>query len=311
MMIKDLVSVLMPCYNHETYVINALDSIKKNDYPLKEIILIDDGSKDQSFEAAKEYLDHNQEFFYGYKCLKQENHGVTKTLNKMISLAQGEFIALLASDDYLTENSLRDRVEYLKKHTHKQAVIGKAFLVDETNQVLNDNAGKKLYRANSKMLLSNFINKELIMRWSVVGPTLLLKRTVYDEIGMYNENLKIEDREFYLRLIDHNLIGYIDKNVACYRVHSSNASRTQTIEQRAGLLVEICEVNIKYSQNDFCWDEKIFLASYKVDKALIQKGYFKLLLLHKAIRAVLNQIYLFLISRKYSVRKGIDDETNS
>lgn len=294
-MIKDLVSVLIPCYNHEKYVISTLESIKNNDYQLKEIILIDDGSKDKSFETAKEYLKKNKQFFYGYKCLKQENQGVTKTLNNMISLSQGEYITLLASDDYLTENSLTCRIEYLKKNTDKKAVIGKAFLVDGENRILNNNAGKKLYRASTKMLLSKFINKELIMRWSVVGPTLLLKRFVYDDIGMYNENLRVEDREFYLRLIKNNLLGYIDKNVSYYRVHSSNASRTKTIEQRAKLLQEICEVNISNSLNNFSWDEKLFLLSYKIDKDLIKKGYYKLLVTYKAIRIVICQIYLFII----------------
>lgn len=296
-MIKDLVSVLIPCFNHEKYIVNSLESIKKNNYKFIEIILIDDGSKDNSFEKAEKYLEKNKHYFYGYKCLKQENQGVTKTLNKMIKLSQGEFITLLASDDYLTENSIKDRVEYLKKNIQKKAVIGKAFLVNDENKILNDDAGKKLYRANTTMLLSNLINKEIIMRWSVVGPTLLLKRSVYDEINLYNEKLKVEDRDFYLRLLEKNLLGYTDTNVAYYRIHSSNTSRARTIKGRASLLKEISEVNITNSYKSFNWDERLFLLSYKVDKTLIDKEYFKLLLIYKAIRIGLVETYLSLISK--------------
>lgn len=295
-MIEKLVSVLIPCYNHEKYIVTCLESIKQNTYDLKEIILIDDGSTDSSFEIAEKYLENNKDFFKGYTCIKQKNIGVTKTLNRLVDLSHGEFIAVLASDDYLTENSILDRVDYLET-ANKNAVIGKAFLVDSDNNIIHENASKKLFRASSKMLLSKYINKELIMRWSVVGPSLLLRRTVYDQIGLYNENLKVEDREFYLRLLNSNLLGYLDKNVCSYRVHSSNSIRSKSIKQRAGLLKEISEVNISYCGSNSRKDEKLFLSSYKIDKMLIENEMFEILLLHKATRAILIEIYLFIISK--------------
>lgn len=295
-MIEKLVSVLIPCYNHEKYIVTCLESIKHNTYDLKEIILIDDGSTDSSFEIAEQYLEHNKDFFNGYTCIKQKNIGVTKTLNRLVDLSHGEFIAVLASDDYLTENSILDRVDYLET-TNKNAVIGKAFLVDSDNNTIHENASKKLFRASSKMLLSKYINKELIMRWSVVGPSLLLRRTVYDQIGLYNENLKVEDREFYLRLLNSNLLGYLDKNVCSYRVHSSNSIRSKSIKQRAGLLKEISEVNISYSGSNSRKDERMFLSSYKIDKTLIENEMFNILLIHKATRAILIEIYLFVINK--------------
>ncbi|NTW72273.1 MAG: glycosyltransferase [Eubacteriaceae bacterium] len=305
MMIKDLVSVLIPCYNHEKYILNALESVMNNDYELKEIILIDDGSNDSSFEKAADFLAAHQASLYGYQCLKQENHGVTKTLNKMIGLAQGEYVTLLASDDNMTENSISSRVEYLKKNPHKKAVIGKAFIVDEENRITSANASKKLFRANTKLLLSDRISKELTLRWSVVGPTLLLKKEVYQEVGLYNEKLRVEDRDFYLRMLRKNLLGYVDVPVAYYRVHSGNTSRTKTMAQRADLLKEICGVNIQNSAFDFSWDEKLFLSSYRMDKALINRKAFRLLFAWKAARAVLIDLYLLLVS------KGIKNERNS
>lgn len=297
MMIKDLVSVLIPCYNHEKYIINSLESVLKNDYELKEIILIDDGSNDNSFEMAENYLVAHQDSLYGYQCLKQENQGVTKTLNKMIGLATGEYVTLLASDDYLTEHSISTRVEYLKKNPQKKAVIGKAYMVDEKNCITGDDAAKKLYRANSKMLLSDLIDKELTMRWSVVGPTLLLKKEVYDEVGLYNENLKVEDRDFYLRMIKKDVLGYIDVPIAGYRIHSGNTSRTKTMAQRSDQLKETSNVNIRYSTFDFPWDEKMFLASYRMDRALINWKTFRLLFVWKACRAVLVDLYLLVVSK--------------
>lgn len=304
-MMKDLVSVLIPCYNHEQYIVQALESVIQNDYKFKEIILIDDGSDDNSFEVASTYLATQKEFIYGYQCLKQKNSGVTKTLNKMIDLAKGEYVTLLASDDAMTDHSISSRVAYLKVNPLKKAVIGKAYIVDEKNHITDNNAAKKLFRANSKMLLSNLINKELTMRWSAVGPTLLLKKEVYDDVGRYNEKLRVEDRDFYLRMIRKDLLGYVDAPVAYYRVHSGNTSRTRTMAQRADLLLEICNVNIQNSDFDYSWDEKLFLASYRIDKALIKAKLFRLLFVWKASRGLLVEGYLFL------VRKGNINERNT
>lgn len=294
-MITDLVSILVPCYNHEQYILMSLESIKNSNYPLKELIFIDDGSKDNSFEIAKEYLDKNRDIFYNIFYMKQENQGVTKTLNKMIKISQGEYITLLASDDYLSENGISCRVKYLKNNTEKKAVIGIASAIDAKNKIINENAGKALYRANTKLLLSNYINKELTLRWSVVGPTLLLKRSVYDEIGCYNETLRVEDREFYLRMIEKNYLGYIDKQVAFYRIHSTNTSRTKTMGERAGLLEEICNVHLALA-NRFNNEESIFLKSYSIDKYFINKKQFKLLLLFKTMRALFVELYLLVFS---------------
>lgn len=299
MFVENLVSVLVPCYNHEKYIIRCLDSIKNNTYKLKEVIFIDDGSTDNSFEKAKSYLDEYRIYFYDVKYLKQNNQGVTKTLNKLLSLSSGGYITVLASDDYLTTDSLELRIDYLKTH-NKEAVIGKSYIVDENDSIISNDAAKKLYRANYKMLLSKHIKKELTIRWSAVGPTLLLKRVVYDEIGVYNENLKVEDRDFYLRLLLSNKLGYIDKNISYYRVHSSNVSRTKTMKQRAKLLEEISDVNIKASLKAFTLDEKIFLKSYEIDKKLIKNNLFGVLFLYKGFRVVISQIYLFIFNVIYN-----------
>lgn len=301
MFVENLVSVLVPCYNHEKYIIRCLDSIKNNTYKLKEVILIDDGSTDDSYEKAKLYLEENKRYFYDIKYLKQSNQGVTKTLNKLLSLSSGEYITVLASDDYLTTDSLELRIDYLKTYK-KDAVIGKSYIVDEDDSIISNDAAKKLYRANSKMLLSKHIKKELTIRWSAVGPTLLLKRAVYDEIGVYNENLKVEDRDFYLRLLLNNKLGYIDKNISYYRVHSSNVSRTKTMKQRAKLLEEISDVNIKSSVKAFSIDERIFLKSYVIDKILLKNNLFGLLFIYKGLRVVICQIYLYIFNAIYNNR---------
>lgn len=299
-MVKDLVSVLIPCYNHEKYVKKTLESVYNNSYEKIEVVFIDDGSSDESFKVAKEYLERNKNRFYNIYIEKQNNIGVTKTLNKMLKKSSGEYIALLASDDYYTDKSIESRVEYLKKN-NKSAVIGNSFLIDQEDRILSDNASKKLYRANKKILESEFINLELILRWSVVGPTLLLKREVYDIIGEYDENLKVEDRDFYLRLLRKELLGYLNEDVSYYRIHVDNVSRN--IKTRKKILLEIADINIKYSKMEFRKIEKYYLKSYFWDKKLVESNSFKILFLYKLTRALLVEIYLLYLSIKMKKRK--------
>ncbi len=79
---------------------------------------------------------------------------------------------------------------------------------------------KSLFYADYKRLENNIVN-ELVLNWSVVGPTFLAKKSLYEKVGMYDENLLVEDREFYLRLLADNILGF----VANYRIHTSNISR--------------------------------------------------------------------------------------
>ncbi len=107
----ELVSVLIPLYNHEQYINECLDSIKNQTYSNIEVIIVNDGSSDNSEKIVKQWIENNPNL--NIKYISQENQGVTKTLNKMIGLSKGEYITLCASDDVLKEESIEKRVEFL------------------------------------------------------------------------------------------------------------------------------------------------------------------------------------------------------
>ena len=99
-----LVSILIPLYNHEKFVIDCLDSIKNEGYPSLEIIIVDDGSTDDSLIIASNWLKSNDKHFINSRIHSQENQGVVKTLNALISLSRGEYCLPIASDDILIPN---------------------------------------------------------------------------------------------------------------------------------------------------------------------------------------------------------------
>ena len=97
------------------------------------------------------------------------------------------------------------------------------------------------------------MKREIIWNWSIVGPSFLIDRRAYDKIGFYDEKLKIEDWDFYLRLASKNLIGYLNDKVGLYRIHQSNASRKKTfgkIDTEYELL-KIAINNLKNFQGEY------------------------------------------------------------
>lgn len=277
----DLVSVIIPCYNHEKYIERCLSSILNDKYENKEIIIIDDGSKDSSVQVITGFI-KNHDKNKIIKFYKQENCGVVKTLNRLIDIASGKYVALIASDDELRNDGIFNRVEYLKNHPEKKAVIGNALVIDGNDNILKKNAAVDLFRAKSKLLNSKkYFNTELILQWSVVGPCLLLEKSVYNEIGNYNENYRIEDRDFYLRLVENNMLGYLDDVVAGYRVHGLNMSLSAATDK---VRIECAIINQAHANSQKHSIERLFLKSYKIDEKFLGKKHKFLYWVNKLFR---------------------------
>lgn len=223
-----LISVLIPLYNHERYIVQCLDSVLADPYPAKEILIIDDGSRDGSAALVWQWYEGKREEFSGrFELLSRENRGVTRTLNELVGMARGEFVTVVASDDYLLPGGLQARLDYLLEHRDRMAVFGDCLVVDENN-VQTHHSGVSGYHRGRKSCLSHerLVNYELVFHWCVPGPVFMGRRELYREIGGYDERLAVEDWDFYLRLAARDWVGFVDWPVAAYRVHSQSYSRS-------------------------------------------------------------------------------------
>lgn len=228
-----LVSVLIPSYNHSKYIVECLESIKSCDYSLLELIVIDDGSTDVSVDIINSWLSCNKDYFERTVFVQQKNAGICKTLNNLIALAQGDFLVFIASDDKILPEGISQRVAALQKNISWLAVYGDCTLIDSNSEIISKSAMSYLYKVNKLALLnSNYIARELILNWSVPGPGFMAKKECYDTsrgVGLYNEDLIFEDRDYYLRLLSKNALGFIDFSVAAYRLHGFNISRNTKV----------------------------------------------------------------------------------
>jgi len=291
-----IISVLIPCYNHSEFIKYCLDSLLMQDTKKVEVLIIDDGSTDNSFEVISDWKDQNFYKFFKILALKQENIGVVKTLNRLISLSSGDFITLLASDDSLTKNSLSIRADYLIKNPDIDGVIGKLFLIDNCNNVLSSDAEKKLFKHDLKLLNNKkTIKKEIILRWSIAGPNTFVRKDIYKIIGDYSEGLVVEDRDFYLRLLSRHNISFLNENVANYRIHTSNTRFCK--KKRKQLVHDAAISNVKYS-DQFSGFLSFFLKSFIIDLIWSKKDLFLMDIFYfifKRCRNLIRNVYLFYI----------------
>lgn len=217
-----LVTVGVALYNHEKYIIKCLETIVKQTYKNIELIIIDDGSKDNSFLVAKNYLD-NQEYNKNYKIYTRTNKGMCNTLNEIAYQAKGKYISFIGSDDYWMLDKIKDQVEFLETNECFVLVHSNSIKVDENGNEIGflDYSNKK----NSGDIFESIIYG----KGGINTPSHLYRTDIYNQIGYYDSSLKFEDTDFWLRLTKIYEVGFIDKIHTYYRIHGENLSNSKNI----------------------------------------------------------------------------------
>lgn len=234
---KPLVSILIPLYNHEKYVEFAIKSVMNQTYKNIELIVINDGSSDNSDEIIQSLLKK-----YKFEYYKQENKGLIFTIEKLRNLAQGKYISLLASDDAFVNNKIEVLVNYLENNPQYAMVYSNMYLMNIENQIVSKikDGGEKGNIFDSLLCGSFFINSLT----TLINKEVFMKYT-YDKCY-------IEDFQMWLKIAKDNQIGYVDEYLALYRIGntlslSSNISKMQNAEY---------EIISKYS-NEPIFDEAL------------------------------------------------------
>jgi glycosyltransferase involved in cell wall biosynthesis len=226
-----LVSVIVPVYNHEHYVKQALNSILHQTYPNIEIIIIDDGSKDSSTSEIEKVLiewEKNGNISRNIQFLKQENQGAHYTINKGLSLAKGEWLTILNSDDYYH----LERIEKLIKQTaegNNQLAFSYVVGVNEKNEPVGGNHfWWRWYELVRKMLFFKPTVGFLLLEENLAVSTgnLFFSRKLYQEVGSFKDLKLAHDLDFLLRALPLTEPALIRENLYFYRIHETNTIHT-------------------------------------------------------------------------------------
>lgn len=203
-MTRPLVSIIIPVYNGEQYLAEAIDSVLAQTYRSIEIIVVDDGSTDKSTNIAKSFKE--------VRYYHQTNQGVSVARNVGLASARGEFIAFLDADDIWTPNKLFIQVNYLLKHTHVcYTITNQRFIIEPGTSV------------------PDFFNKELLKKDhpGFVPSSLIARKVVFEQIGGFDKTYVnfSEDIEWFTRAKDAGMPMVIHKETLLHRrMHKSNIS---------------------------------------------------------------------------------------
>lgn len=213
-----LISVIIPLYNHERYIAQTIHSVLKQSFPDFELIIINDGSTDQSGEAVKAIKDERITYYF------QENHGAPYTINKGIQLAKGKYVSILNSDDLYFENRLKKCITHAESKL-KAAVFTGIELIDIDDQFIGYRLGQDW---NLKIGEPTFENHHAIIFDLLAGnflhttSNLFCRKQVFDEIGYFANLRYVHDYDFFLRLCTRYQVGFIEEPLLRYRFHDSN-----------------------------------------------------------------------------------------
>lgn len=240
-----LVSVLIPAFNHEDYVVRCLDSVLDDPYPSKEIVIIDDGSTDQTAERIEAWAERHRDEI-AIEFVRRENKGIAATLNELAARARGEFLRIGASDDYLLPGGCEVLVRYLMMHPEKSAAIGDCIVVDRYGSKILESGMSDLHHADKRLYRSDEgIRRAVISHWAVGGPVTMLRKNALDTVARWTEGLRVDDWDLFLRLAARDAIGFIDIKVCAYRLHGENFSKTRHTATRIVNLTEARQVALR------------------------------------------------------------------
>lgn len=220
---EPLVSVIMPVYNGEKYVREAIDSVLAQTYTDFEFIIINDGSTDRTQDIIDSYKDPR------IKCHQQDNQGVAKTLNNGLKLATGKFIWRHDADDICLPAQLQTQMDFLAAHPNFALVSTQIAFMSDRGKIAHD------YKQPKDTYFQGYpfmkVEREQFNPYSpITHATVLVKKEVFDVVGVYRTEFKTsEDTDLWLRIIEKFDAAVL--HYCSYFVRLNSASATQVYKK--------------------------------------------------------------------------------
>ena len=229
-----MISVIIPTYNSDKYICEAIDSVLSQTCKDYEIIIIDDGSTDNTKNLIAENYP-TVRYFYS------KNKGVSSARNIGISIAQGEFIAFLDADDKWLPEKLEKQLA-LFENDHQ---VGMVFT---ENYYFDEHGLKEIKIFKRKLLMYGNIVRNIFLNSYVVTSTVMVRKSVFDDVGLFEEGLAIaEDDNMWMRICLKNRIELLDEPLILYRITEGSLSRDNSFQN----LIQAVRKHIEIIMNKY------------------------------------------------------------
>jgi alpha-1,3-rhamnosyltransferase len=212
------VSVVVPSYNHAPFIEATLRSIMKQTLAPAELLVIDDGSTDDSPFVIERAL---KDCPFPCELLVRGNRGLCATLNEGFERTHGEYFAYLGSDDLWLPDFLLARVSLLKSRADSVLAYGHTYFIDEDNRIIDSTADWAYY-------VDGDVRDMLMQTTAPMSPTVMYRRRALEQ-QRWDERAPLEDYDLYLRLSADGSFAFDPRVLSAWRRHSSNVSWDQTL----------------------------------------------------------------------------------
>jgi glycosyltransferase involved in cell wall biosynthesis len=216
---KPLISVVIPVYNAERYILKALLSVCEQSYQNLQIIVLDDGSTDRSKTIIESVKDER------IQLVSRENRGLIATLNEGVQLSHGAYIARMDADDICLPDRFTQQLTYFESHSGFGVLFTGLEYID---------AGDKVLRKKVSHEIREIEPVELLFGCPVCHPTAMFNMNVLkkEDIRYDSEFDKTEDFELWTRLSSMTKIGILSNVLFKYRIHAESITSNNNTEQR-------------------------------------------------------------------------------
>ena len=196
------ISVIIPAYNRANYLTEAINSVLSQTYRNFELIVVNDGSQDNTEEILKKYTGKIKYFY-------QENNGVSSARNKGIDNSKGEFLCFLDSDDLWEKKKLEKQIDYFNKN-----VDVKICYTDE----IWIRRGKRVNQMKKHKKHSGNIFKMSLPLCIISASSVMIKKEVLSKVGFFDESFQVcEDYDLWLRISKEFQVGFIPEKLIIKR----------------------------------------------------------------------------------------------
>lgn len=269
---KGKVSVIIPAYNRVDYIDQAITSVLQQTYANIELIVIDDGSTDGTYEKIKDYGDKLTLLTHQQRC----NRGQSAAINLGLLRASGEYIAILDSDDYWELDKLKTQVDFFEKNPSVGLIYSNGYAVDAV--------GKQLYPIyNSEHTEPNDPNAVLLDCYIALPVNSLVRKNIYDRVGDFNENYRAaQDHDMLIRIAEVAELAYLPSSLWYYRRHADTiSSKHQGVRWNTGVKI------LQEAQKRYPYQSR----TIRKRRAVL---YFRLGMDHKAKKRVISSLWFLL-----------------
>jgi alpha-1,3-rhamnosyltransferase len=244
------VSVIVPSYNHAPFIGRCLRAIINQSLSPLELIVIDDGSSDDSLKVIERTLKTAR---FDSELIARQHKGLSATLNQGVELSRGQYFAYLAADDIWLPAFLEARVACLQSRPGAVLAYGHSFVINENDEIVESSADWANYSDGNV--------RQMLLHHTVPFSPSVLYRCEAVKYHRWNEDAGLEDYDLYLRLSAEGEFAFDPKPLCAWRSHLNNQSRNLDFmleeclkaQRRAVSRLNIGETELRKAQSELKW----------------------------------------------------------